>query len=213
MSAQAGKSTPEASLIAAARKGDPRAFRELVRRYEDTIYRFAFKLCRDREKAEETYQDTFINVFRKLDTFDGKSKFSTWLYAIVTNNCLMKHRQASRRAVEESLEALDDPSSMPGGRFPSPIARWEDTPVSRLLDKELRIHLERAIQRLPTDYRVVFTLRDIEGKTTQETAAVVGITAEATKSRLRRARAFLRRELDPYMSVKERPRRNKGARQ
>jgi len=212
VAAQEGKSISEASLIAAARKGDHRAFGELVRRYEDTVYRFAFKLCRDREKAEETYQDTFINVFRKLDTFDGKSKFSTWLYTIVTNNCLMKHRQAGRRAIEESLEALDDPSSMPGGRFPSPIVHWDDTPVNRLLDKELRTHLELAIQKLPPDYRVVFTLRDIEGKSTQETAAVVGITEEATKSRLRRARAFLRRELDPYMSAKERSKLPKGVR-
>jgi RNA polymerase sigma-70 factor (ECF subfamily) len=207
---QSARSANEGTIIAAARGGDPKAFTELVRRYEETVFRFAFKLCRDREKAEETFQDTFVNVYRKLDTFDGKSKFSTWLYSIVTNNCLMKHRQASRRAIEESLEEIDDPSTMPGGRFPAAVPQWGETPVDVVLDKELRAQLEHAIQKLPPEYRVVFTLRDIEGKSTQETSDIVGITEEAAKSRLRRARAFLRRELDPYLAIDRRPRRDKG---
>ncbi|MGA9119003.1 MAG: sigma factor, partial [Bacteroidota bacterium] len=71
---------PEDLLIQSAARGDHAAFTELVKRYEETIYRFSLKLCRDPSKAEEVLQDTFINVFRKLRTFDGKSKFSTWLY-------------------------------------------------------------------------------------------------------------------------------------
>lgn len=189
-------------LIATAQSGDRRAFAELVRRYEETVYRFAFKLCRDRQKAEETFQDTFINVFRKLDTFDGKSKFSTWLYTIVTNNCLMRHRQRKIQGLEESLEALDAPATSPDGHFRNEIARWEKTPAEVMLDKELRTKIEEAIGKLPSVYRIVFTLRDIEGKSTEETASIVGISPEAAKSRLRRARAFLREQLTPYMTAR-----------
>ena len=195
------RTIPEERLIAVAAGGDRRAFGELVRRYEETVYRYAFKLCRDREKAEETLQDTFINVYRKLATFDGRARFSTWLYTIVTNNCLMKHRARKNRALEESLEAMEDPASWPGGRFAHGVARWEESPADALLDRELRGQIESAIGKLPPGYRIVFTLRDMEGKSTEETAAIVGISAEAAKSRLRRARAFLRAELAPYMEA------------
>ena len=197
----------DTNLIAAARGGDPRAFSELVRRYEQTVYRYAYKLCRDREKAEETFQDTFISVYRKLGSFDGRSRFSTWLYTIVTNNCLMRHRRRKIREIEESLEALETPETSEDGRFTHEIARWDETPADIMLDRELRAHIEKAIGKLPDDYRIVFTLRDMEGKSTEETARIVGITTEAAKSRLRRARAFLREELTPYMA---RPAGRKG---
>ena len=197
----------ERSLIASARGGDVRAFSELVRRYEPTVYRYSFKLCRDREKAEETFQDTFISVYRKLGTFDGRSRFSTWLYAIVTNNCLMRHRRRKIRDIEESLEALESPATSADGKFAHEIARWDKTPADLVLDKELRAQIEKAIGKLPPDYRIVFTLRDMEGKSTEETAKIAGISEEAAKSRLRRARAFLRDQLAPYMA---RPARRKG---
>jgi len=191
---------PERSLLEAARRGNPRAFSELVRRYEQTVYRYAFKLCRDREKAEETFQDTFINVYRKLGSFDGRSRFSTWLYTIVTNNCLMRHRRRKIREIEQSLEALETPETSGDGKFTHEIARWEETPADLLLDRELRTEIEKAIAKLPAEYRIVFTLRDMEGKSTAETAKIAGISNEAAKSRLRRARAFLREELTPYMA-------------
>jgi RNA polymerase sigma-70 factor (ECF subfamily) len=201
------KKLPERSLISAARGGDARAFSELVRRYEQTVYRYAFKLCRDREKAEETFQDTFINVYRKLGSFDGRSRFSTWLYAIVTNSCLMRHRRRKIRDIEDSLEALETPETSEDGTFAHEIARWEETPADLVLDKELRAQIEKAIAKLPPDYRIVFTLRDMEGSSTEETARIVGISAEAVKSRLRRARAFLRDQLTPYMARPDRRKR------
>jgi RNA polymerase sigma-70 factor (ECF subfamily) len=191
----------DAQLISAARAGDHRAFTDLVRRYEETVYRFSYKVCRDERKAAETLQDTFINVYRKLSTFDGKSKFSTWLFTIVTNNCLMKNRRRKLSELEEPLALFDDPpderGTAPRGRTP----RWEETPSDLLLDKELRSELEKAIRGLPVEYRSVFVLRDVDGHSTEETARMLGITVEATKSRLRRARAFLRDRLHTYMSV------------
>jgi len=186
-------------LIRAARKGDRQAFTALVNRYEETVYRFSFKMCRDPEKAKETLQDTFISVYRKLKTFDGKSKFSTWLYTIVTNNCLMKLRRRKIQELEDPLEVYDDPPGDAGSMRRAPIARWEETPADLLLVKELRSALDTAINKLPVDYRVVFVLRDVEGKSTEETARILHLSVEATKSRLRRARAFLRDQLHPYM--------------
>lgn len=184
------------ALIRAAREGDQASFTALVRRYENTVYGFSYKVCGSKEKAAENLQDTFISVFRKLDTFDGRSKFSTWLYSIVTNNCLMRHR---RRKLDDIMESLDNPPVRGDGSLRQEVARWDHTPAELLLRKELRTRLEQAIQQLPVEYRIVFVLRDIEEKSTEETARIVGISVEATKSRLRRARAFLRKSLDPYV--------------
>ena len=184
-------------LIHAIRLGDKAAFTSLVRRYEDTVYKFSYKVCRDSGKAEEALQDTFINVYRKLDSFDGKSKFSTWLYSIVTNNCLMKQR---KRKLDDLLESLDDPRTNEDGSFLEQVAPWDETPADVLMKKEFQTILDNAIMKLPVNYRLVFVLRDLEGKSTEETAEILKISEEATKSRLRRARAFLRTELGPYMS-------------
>jgi RNA polymerase sigma-70 factor (ECF subfamily) len=189
-------------LILAAKKGDPRAFAALIKRYEETVFRFAFKICRDRAKAEEVLQDTFISVFKKISSFDGKSKFSTWLYTVVTNNCLMKRRRRRIQDLEDPLEILDHPPTTADGHFSRQIESWPSTPSEIVLDKELRHVLDQAIQRLPEEYRVVFVLRDVEGRSNEETAGILSISVEATKSRLRRARAFLRNELTPYMSAR-----------
>jgi RNA polymerase sigma-70 factor (ECF subfamily) len=188
----------EALLIGRARHGDERAFTDLVNRYEGQVYNFAFKVCRDRDKAAETLQDTFITVYRKLNQFDGRSAFATWLYRIVVNNCKMKHR---RRKLDTLMESLDEPPahSHDDEQERDLPANEDDTPVELLLTKELQGVLDIAIQQLPLDYRTVFVLRDVEGLSTRETAGIVKITEEAVKSRLRRARAFLRREIAPYL--------------
>jgi RNA polymerase sigma-70 factor (ECF subfamily) len=190
----------DTQLIRAAKGGDREAFTALAKRYEETVYRFSFKMCHDKEKAAENLQDTFISVFRKLGSFDGKSKFSTWLYTIVTNNCLMKHRRRKLWELEDPLEVYDEPPARHTGRQRAPVVRWEETPADVLVKKELRAALNIAIEKLPVDYRVVFVLRDVEGKSTEETARILHISVEATKSRLRRARAFLRDKLQPYMA-------------
>lgn len=186
------------ALIRKAQAGDSRAFTELLKRYEQTVYGFSFKVCRNKEKAEETLQDTFINVYRKLDQFNGKSKFSTWIYSIVANNCLMKHR---KRKLESEMVYLDEPvigndESHDSATIPS----WRETPAEELMTKELRSRLDAAIQRLPFDYRIVFTLRDMENQTAEETARILKLSVPAVKSRLRRARVFLREQLNDFMT-------------
>jgi RNA polymerase sigma-70 factor, ECF subfamily len=192
---------PDDELIALARGGDARAFTELVRRYEETVYRFSYKICRDPDAASETLQDTFINVYRKLKSFDGKSKFSTWLYTIVTNNCLMKRRKRKSDLLEESLEMYDNPPAGGDGPPRQQPVQTAETPADVVIGRELKGILDEAMARLPDEYRVVFHMRDVEGRSTEETAGVLGLSVEATKSRLRRARAFLRDQLQPYMSA------------
>lgn len=193
----------EKELIQRARHGDERAFTALVRRYDELVFSFAFKVCRNREKAAETLQDTFINVYRKLDQFDGKSKFSTWLYSIVVNNCLMKRRRrkgedALIRFEEQTLQGLDRGSEGRGSSEHS-VQAWRDTPLDNVMNKELRELLDESILRLPIEYRVVFIMRDVEGLSAEETAKVMKLSVPAVKSRLRRARLFLREQLNEYM--------------
>ena len=187
----------DAVLISQIKMGDERAFSKLVQRYEQTVWGFAFKLCRNKEKAEESFQDTFVNVFRKIDQFDGRSKFSTWLYSIVANNCLMKRR---RRKIEDLLESLDEPPDTEDETVQRQLVAWDDTPVEKLLHGELKEQLDAAIQKLPDDYRVVFVLRDLEQRTAEETSKITGLSVPAVKSRLRRSRIFLRQQLHEFMS-------------
>jgi RNA polymerase sigma-70 factor (ECF subfamily) len=190
-------------LIKRAKKGDERAFTHLVNRYESLVYNFAFKVCRNEEKASETWQDTFVNVFRKLHQFDGRAKFTTWLYSIVTNNCRMKRRQRkldqASISIDSPMGSHDDPATDEHGHPVQTIPTWKETPLDSVMSKELRDALDGAIQQLPYEYRVVFVLRDVEGKSAEETGKILKLSVPAVKSRLRRARVFLRERLNPYM--------------
>jgi len=198
-------SGPRHELLSKAQGGDEQAFTEIVRQYEDMVYNFSFRVCRNREYAEETLQDTFVNVYRKLKQFDGKSKFSTWLYSIVANNCLMKRRRRKLEQASVSIDEEEIPRHDHGERNHRPgehsaLASWRNTPLEEAMSKELRERLDEAIQNLPVDYRLVFILRDIEGQPAEETAKIMKLSLPAVKSRLRRARVFLRDQLNEYMS-------------
>ncbi|MBI4536188.1 MAG: sigma-70 family RNA polymerase sigma factor [Ignavibacteriae bacterium] len=200
MKASKNNAKTDDQLLRGAKEGDRAAFSELVKRYEDMVYKFSFKVCRNKDEAEEALQDTFVNVYKNLSSFDGRSKLSTWLYRIVINNCLMKKR---RRKLDDLMESYDEPPAGENSKHNARIPRWDETPADLLLNKEFHELLEEAILKLPVDYRIVFVLRDIEGRSTEEAAKILGISHEAAKSRLRRARAFLRDQLAPYMNVQE----------
>jgi len=185
----------DTKLIDAARAGDKQAFGRLVQRYEKTVYSFAFKICRDKGKAEEAMQETFINAYRGLKSFSGKSKFSTWLYRIITNNCLMMHRKKSHEPVV-SLEDTD----LFGESGELQVPHWGETPHDAVLNNELKDILDKAIQKLPLEYRIVFVMRDVEGLSTEEVGKSLKLSVPAIKSRLHRARLFLRNELNPYFT-------------
>lgn len=179
----------EEQLIEEAINGSKLALAELVKKYEQTVYNFAFKICRNKERAEHTMQETFMSMIKSLKQFSGKSKLSTWLYTIVSNHCLMLARSQKKydyTSLENEDGLIDDRN----------IVDWNFSPDKIAENSELKVVLDEAIQKLPHEYRVVFLLRDVEGLSTKETGEIVNLSVPAIKSRLHRARAFLRNELD-----------------
>ena len=182
----------EVSLISKAQSGDKKALAELVGNYEKTVYNFSFKICRDPERAENTMQETFLSMIKSLHQFDGKSKLSTWLYRIVMNHCLMELRKKKHNFI--SLD--DDEAEVPEDKL---IPDWSNVPSDVTENAELKRILDEAINKLALDYRVVFILRDVNGLSTEETANIADLSIPAVKSRLHRARAFLRNEISKVL--------------
>lgn len=180
-------------LIKKAISGDKLALSEIVKRYEQTVYNFAFKICRNKERAEHTMQETFLSMIKSLNQFSGKSKLSTWLYTIVSNHCLMLAR--SQKKYDYDLLENED-----GLINDNKVVDWKFTPDKLAENNELKVVLDEAIQKLPYEYRIVFLLRDVEGLSTQETGKIVNLSVPAVKSRLHRARAYLRNELNKTLA-------------
>lgn len=183
----------EKQLIEKAQNGDKKALAELVKNYEQTIYNFAFKICRDKNYAEQIMQETFYSMVKSLHQFDYNSKLSTWLYRIVANHCLMMARKIRNRP----FVSFDDEENLFEEKY---AADWNSIPYKVTENEELKNILDNAIQNLSPDYRLVFLLRDVEGLSTEETAQVTELSVPAVKSRLHRARAFLRKEINQALS-------------
>ena len=172
------------------------AFDKLYREHVDLVYRYAHRLCGETEAAKDLVQETFLNAYRGLKDFRGEARVSTWLYTIASRACLrMRRRRKGAPDRELSLEEFVPTSE---GEFRLQIPIDGLTPEQALENKELREALERAINRLPKKYRMTLVLRDMEGLSAAETGAVMGLTERAVKSRLHRARLFVRRELSAH---------------
>ena len=193
--------TDERALVAASRDGDPAALEALVRSHQDRVYSFAMRMCRNVEDAKDILQDTFLGVIRSIREFREESKFSTWLYRIAANACLKKRRRGDHDPTPEQELSLDDLTPRPDaeGRKPE-IPDWSGDAERALLHGELSARMENAIDKLPKDYKIVLVLRDVEGLSAEETAQAVGLSVPAVKSRLHRARVFIRRELADYLA-------------
>jgi RNA polymerase sigma-70 factor (ECF subfamily) len=183
----------EHELLAAARRGEAAAYTELMARYEARIFRLAYRITRNHEDAEEVTQDAFARAFSRLDTFQGDSRFSTWLTRIAVNQALMllRKRRPEALPLDELVETED-------GSLPRQIVDWGPNPEQRFAQEELSAILDAAIAELKTDQRVVFQLRDVEQLSIEETAALLGISVPAVKTRLLRARLALREKLNRY---------------
>jgi len=188
-------------LVARARTKDFAAFEELVDRYEDKIFRLAFRFVRNETEAKEIVQDTFLLVWRKLDTFKGDSQFGSWLYRVATNTALMRLR-AQRRHPEISTEELPVDYLDNYGQIPAAGENWAKRPDDELQSDELRRRIQNAVDELPEIYRTVFIIRDVEGLSTEETAEVLEISIPTVKTRLHRARLALRDAITRYFDQK-----------
>jgi RNA polymerase sigma-70 factor, ECF subfamily len=186
---------PDADLVTSAQHSDTRAFDELVRRYQDKVYRLAFKILRNEDDAAEALQDAFLSAYRGLGNFKAESTFSTWLFRITTNASLMKYRK--RRDNVVSLEQSQNPSD---GAEALQLPDWSTQPLDELLDSETREVMEEGKAQLDEDLRTVFTLRDEEGLSNAEVAEILDLSVAAVKSRLHRARLRLRDRLSRYFA-------------
>lgn len=178
-------------LLELSRKRDYEAFEELVKRYEGRIYRLGLKMLKSPDDAEDILQKTFLSVFENIDSFRGESKVSTWIFRIAANHALMKLRKEKGVTVD-SLDAPPDSGEISlYSRIPD-----ENSNIHNLYEKkEFVRHLEQALTELPEIYRLVFMLRDVEGFSNNETAQMLGLSVPAVKSRLLRARLYLREKL------------------
>jgi RNA polymerase sigma-70 factor (ECF subfamily) len=180
-------------LVAAAKKGDTRAFEELVNRYEKKIFRVTMNITRNQEDAEDAMQDAFMKAYSHLKDFSGDSRFYTWLVRIAANEALMRLRK--RRP---NVMSLDEPVEGEEDLMPRELQDWGPSPLQRFAQTEMKEILTTAIETLAPDFRTVFVLRDVEELSTEETAKALGISVPAVKSRLLRARLKLREQLDRY---------------
>ncbi len=198
---QAAAVVTDEDLVARARDKDFAAFEELVDRYEDKIFRLAFRFVRNETEAKEIVQDTFLLVWRKLDTFKGDAQFGSWLYRVATNAALMRLR-AQRRHPEISTEELPIDYLDNYGQVPAAGENWAKRPDDELQSDELRRRIQKAVDELPEIYRTVFLIRDVEGLSTEETAEVLEISIPTVKTRLHRARLALRDAITRYFDQK-----------
>ena len=162
----------------------------------------ARRLLRAEDDAADAVQEAFISAFRAIQSFEGGARLSTWLHRIVVNAALMKLRTRARRP-EVSIDELL-PKFHEDGQHVDEPAEWRSpAQLAALESQETRNLVREQIDRLPADYRTVLMLRDIEGLDTKETAELLGVTPNAAKIRLHRARLALRTLLDPHMRARE----------
>ena len=184
----------EGFSLSALQHGDQQEFSRLVDTYSGKIYRLAIKMLNQQQDAEDVLQETFVKAYRGLKSFDGRSKLSTWLFRIATNEALMIIRRKHPEVI-----SIDEPvETEEGEQEPIQIIDWCCLPENELLSEETKGILDAAVQKLPERLKVVFLLRDIDDLSTHETAEVLGLSDTAVKTRLSRARLRLREELSGY---------------
>jgi RNA polymerase sigma-70 factor (ECF subfamily) len=186
----------DSTVLDAARAGDARALEMLLERHQAQVYRFGLKMCRDPEDAKDVLQDTLLAMARSVRHFRGASSISTWLYTIARSFCIKKRRR-STFALEGAPRSLDTDAAGEARRLADPARGPDDI----MLDKEIARTLDEAIGALDPIYREVLILRDVEGLTAPEVAEVLGVTVDAVKSRLHRARLEVRGRVAPVLGI------------
>jgi RNA polymerase sigma-70 factor (ECF subfamily) len=187
----------EEELVAGLRAGNGEAYAQLVRTFGPRLLAVIGRFLPDQEDGQDALQDAFLSAFKGMDRFQGDSSLGTWLHRIAVNAALMKLRSRKRRA-EQPIDDLLPHFTQDGHR--QQVGRtWAFTHDTTAADRELRELVRNCIDRLPESYRTILLLRDIEQRSTEETAALMELSVANVKTRLHRARQALRELLDPYL--------------
>lgn len=188
----------DGELVRRVQNGEKQSFAPLVHRHARTVYRVIRGIVENPADAEEIVQEAFLKAFEHVQSFRGEAKFRTWLIQIAVNEARMRHRKL-RPQLYDSLD--EDPRD--GSEYhPRELSDWRPNPEEKLARKELSLLIERAVRSLPKGYREVFLLRDVEHLSNEETAAALGLTVPAVKTRLLRARLMMREYLAPYCKLR-----------
>jgi len=188
----------DSELVLRAQRGNMQAFEELVKRYEHKIYSVAFRMLGNEEDAKDALQDTFLRSFRFIKKFKAESSFYTWLYRIATNVCLTRLTRKNKKekntySLDVKINTEEDVErEIPDAKY-SPELLYE----KKIMQKAL----QDAINELPSDYRSVVVLRDLQGLSNEEVSKSLQLSLAAVKSRLHRGRVFLRNRLSKYIEV------------
>ncbi len=189
----------DARLLEAARRGDARSLETLLERHQAQVYRFGMKMCRDPEDARDVLQDTLLAMARSVRDFRGASSISTWLYSIARSFCIKKRRRS--KFAPEAEQSLDTDTAGEAAQL-ADSGRSAD---ELLAGKQVRRALEEAIGALEPMYREVLLLRDVESLSAAEVAEVLGVSVQAVKSRLHRARLSVRARVAPLLGIGREP--------
>lgn len=186
----------EEQLVKDLQAGKTESFERLATLFQKKIYALSFNLTRNAMDSEDVTQEVLLTLFKKIHTFQGKSAFSSWVYRITLNATYMKLRSRKKDqsiSIEELL-----PSFNGSGFQQEKIQDWSENTESLLFDNETRETIQKAVDLLPDKEKVVFLLRDVEGLSTEKVSEILELTIPAVKSRLHRARLFLRKKLASY---------------
>lgn len=186
-------------IVAGLKRNDPAAVDEFVRQYSRSLFGVILNYTRNPSDAEEILQDTLLKIIAKIETFRAESDIWPWVKRIAINNSIMWLRKHSRRQAQTS--SLDEvlPHFSNDGEFEQAISGWSVNPEDVLLNSEMGEELYEAVQSLPAEYRMPLVLKDIEGFSIKEIAAVLNLKEATTKTRIHRARLFLRDKLARYL--------------
>jgi len=184
------------ALLKRLQAGDPLAFAQLIEENQSQVYNLALRMLGDPQEAEDVLQETFLSAYKALPDFEGRSSLGTWLYRIASNASLMRLRKK-----RPDIIAVDEPLAMDAGdSVPRQLVDWSHLPEDELLSSESRQVMDEAVSELPEPLRIVFILRDLEELSTAETGEILGLSEGAVKTRLHRARLWLRERLSVYFT-------------
>ncbi|HTL32642.1 MAG TPA: sigma-70 family RNA polymerase sigma factor [Kofleriaceae bacterium] len=190
-------SDPDHVLVRRLRDRDERAFRELIDRERDRVYRITFRMLGNRAEAEDVAQEVFIAVFKTIDSFRDEAKLSTWLYRVAVNHCKNRIKYLARRH-DRDRDELDESAHTSGvnGSIGAPLPQ---APDKQLQGAQMEKLMQEAIANLDEDQRIVVVLRDVEDLSIEEICEITGLPDGTVKSRLHRARLVLRKKLQRHV--------------
>jgi RNA polymerase sigma-70 factor, ECF subfamily len=190
----------EKRLVQRLKKRDPRAFEQLVNRFQTPVFNLVYRMIGNRAEAEDLAQEVFVSIFKKIDGFRGDASLFTWIYRIASNHCKNRQKYLGRRQARPLSPELDGPEldSSRGVQTTSPVTRPDELVEGYQTERMI----QQAIADLDEEHRLILVLRDIQSVSYEDISTITGLPLGTVKSRLHRARMSLKDKLAPYLRSK-----------